>query len=119
MADNNSGDSEQGPVFLRKRGIQMRMRCKPQVARQIEDAFVTVGQLVEAVESGKELTEYDGVGPATAAAIEEWWSERFEREESASPGTVEVTGKRSANIHFLPSWEGAIGTRQLSTEEDR
>ncbi|WP_049985730.1 hypothetical protein [Halobellus rufus] len=104
-----AGGVEQDPIFLRQRGIQMRMQCKPQVASRIEDAFVTVGQLVDAVESDQSLTDHDGIGPATAEVIERWWENRFEREEKMDGGSVERTGAKTATIHFHKSWSPVIG----------
>lgn len=107
-SDRPSGDVEQNPI-LRSRGIQMRMQCRPQVASRIEDAFVTVGQLVDAVESDQPLTDHDGIGPATAEVIERWWESRFEREEKMNGGSVERTGLKTATIHFHSSWSPVLG----------
>jgi len=88
------------------------MQCSGQVAARIEDTFVTAEQLVEAVQSGQPLTEYDGVGPKTAEVIEEWWENRFKREEAMDSGKVERTGSKTATIHFHNSWEDAIRTEE-------
>lgn len=112
--------SDDDPTFLRQRGIRKRMQCSGQVAHQIDEAFVTVEQLVEAVESDNPLTEYDGIGPTTAETIEDWWDNRFEREEQIGSSSVEETGAKTATIHFHASWSDAIGDRPEpddSTEE--
>jgi len=84
------------------------MRCSGQIASQIENAFVTVDQLVGAVQSDDPLTEYDGIGPKTAEVIEDWWETRFEREEMMDGASVERTGAKTATIHNIRSWVGAI-----------
>jgi len=86
------------------------MHCSGQVANRIKDIFVTVEQLVEAVQSDKSLTEYDGVGPKTDEVIKEWWENRFKREEAMDSGEVKRTGSNSATIYFHSSWEDAIRT---------
>jgi transposase-like protein len=96
-------------TLLRKGGIQQRMRCKGPVAHNIEDAFVTVGQLVAAVESDDPLTDIDGIGPKTAEVIEDWWENRVEREAQASRSTITRTSNSSATISFHQSWETALG----------
>lgn len=96
-------------TFLRKLGIRKRMRCSGQIAHRIEETFVTVEQLVQAIKSDKPLTEYDGIGPSTAETIEDWWENRFEREEKMDGSSLERTGAKSATIHFHNSWAGAIG----------
>jgi hypothetical protein len=98
-------------TLLRTRGIRERMRCSGQVAHQIEQAFVTVEQLVAAIESDRELTDYDGIGPKTAPVIDAWWKDRFEREDAMSGNTFERTGTRTATIHIHTSWDDAIGPR--------
>lgn len=107
--DSNESTGGIDATFLRKRGIRKRMRCSGQVATRIEDTFVTAEQLVQAVESDDPLTEYDGIGPKTAEVIEEWWENRFEREEKMSSSTFERTGAKTASIYFHSSWEDAIG----------
>lgn len=99
-------------TFLRKPGIRKRMRCRGQIAHRIEDTFVTVEQLVEAVESDQPLTEYDGIGPSTAEVIEEWWANRYEREEQMTSSSVERTSSKSATIHFHNSWADALGMEE-------
>jgi hypothetical protein len=97
-------------TLLRKRGVRQRMRCSGQAATRIEETFVTAEQLVDAVLSEQELTDYDGIGPKTAAVIEDWWDNRFEREEQMNSSSVERTGSKSATIHFHTSWSEAIDT---------
>jgi ERCC4-type nuclease len=104
----SSGEEEQETVFLRSMGIRKRMRCSGQTASRIEDAFVTVNQLVDAIESDADLTERDGIGPKTAEVIEDWWQNRFEREEAMDGAEFERTGTKTATIHNLRSWESII-----------
>jgi ERCC4-type nuclease len=101
-------DAETDTTILRKRGIRKRMQCSGQAAKRIEDTFVTVEQLVDAVLSETELTGYDGIGPKTAEVIEDWWENRFEREERMGSSSVERTSSKSATIHFHTSWSSAI-----------
>jgi len=112
MATNASDDSDEQPdaVFLRSNGVRKRMRCSGQIATRIEDTFVTVKQLVEAVESDQPLTERDGIGPKTAETIEDWWENRHERENTVCSSSVERTGAKTATIHFHRSWESLIDT---------
>ncbi len=115
MSKNNTehnADAESRSIgaILRKKGIEKRMRCSAQTASRIEDAFVTAEQLVEAVVSERPLTEHDGIGPKTAEAIQEWWENRFEREEEISIGSVEGTGAKTASIYFHRSWEDVLET---------
>lgn len=107
--DRDQTGSDESPTLLRQRGVRKRMQCSGQIADRIEDVFVTVEQLVEAIESDQELTEYDGIGPKTAEVIEDWWEQRFEREESMTSSTVERTGAKSASIYLHRSWESALG----------
>lgn len=110
MGAQETQTDDQSPTFLRQRGIRKRMRCSGQAASRIEETFVTAEQLVEAVQSDQPLTEYDGIGPKTAEVIEEWWENRFEREEAMDGGSVERTGAKTATIHFHSSWEDVIDT---------
>lgn len=106
-------------TLLRKRGIRLRMRCSGQIASQIEQAFTTVEQLVEAVESEADLTEYDGIGRAIAEVIDEWWANRFEREARMDDASVEQTGEKTATIHFHSSWNGALSERSDDGDGDQ
>ena len=107
-----------GDTLLRKQGVRSRMRCSGAMAARITDTFVTVEQLVEAVESDRELTSYDGVGTMTAVVIEEWWANRFERERHVDNSTVEQTSSQTATIHFHQSWGDAIGEEPTVETED-
>ena len=105
----SEGDTEQTPTFLRKGGIQQRMKCSGAVAHNIEEAFITVEQLLEAIESEEPLTELDGIGHKTAEVIEDWYENRQEREANASRSTVKRTSNTSLSISFHQSWEDALG----------
>ena len=93
---------------LTQMAIRRRMKCSGQVATIIEDKFVTVEQLVEAVESDDPLTDIDGIGPATAETIESWWEHRFEREDNVDGATVVRTGEKTATIYNLGDWSDAL-----------
>lgn len=95
-------------TLLQKQDIQSRMRCSGAIAARIEDIFTTVERLVEAVESDRELTSYEGIGPTTALVIEEWWSNRYKRERQVDKCTVEWTSDKAATIKFHHSWAVAI-----------
>lgn len=96
-------------TLLRKGGIQQRMRCSGSVAHNIEKAFVTVEQLLEAVESDTPLTDVDGIGPKTAEVIDDWYEHREDRERNASRSTVTPTSQSSARITFHQPWTDALG----------
>lgn len=96
-------------TLLRKGGIQQRMQCTGSVAHNIEEAFVTVEKLLKAVESDDPLTDVDGIGPKTAAVIEDWYENREEREARASSSTVTRTSNSSLSISFHQSWADALG----------
>lgn len=95
-------------TFLNQRGVRRRMKCNGQTASIIDDAFVTVEQLVEAVESDDPLTTIDGIGPATAETIEEWWAERYEREWKMDGAEFRKTGAKTASIYNLGDWSDAL-----------
>lgn len=96
-------------TLLRKADIRQRIRCRGSVAHNIEDAFVTVEELVAAVESNEPLTAVDGIGPATAEVIEEWWANRVERERKANSSTVTRQSGKSLTVTFHNSWADALG----------
>lgn len=96
------------PEYPTKRGIRKRMRCNGQTAARIHDVFASVEQLVEACESTKPLTEVDGIGPATAEVINDWWDERFEREQQVSEGEFVRTGARTASLYNLGDWSEVL-----------
>lgn len=88
------------------------MKTDGQVAGIIEDTFTTAENLVEAVETHDDLTEIDGIGPATAGVIEDWWEVRFERERAMTNSDVVKTSSRAASIHFYNSWADALGMNE-------
>lgn len=100
---------DQSPTLLRQGGIEQRMKCGGSVAHNIEEAFVTVEQIVDAVESDEPLTEADGIGLKTAEVIDDWWENREEREANAQSATVTQQSSRSLSISFHRSWEDALG----------
>lgn len=99
-------------TLLRQRGAWKRMKCSSRVAHIIAKEFVTVEEMVEAVESDKPLTNIHGIGPATADAINEWYEHRFERERAMDETSVEQTSSRSVTIHNHTSWADAIGMEE-------
>lgn len=110
MAMSESQEPDDGsPTLLRQDSIQQRMQCSGSVAHNIEEAFVTVGQLIDAIESDDPLTDVDGIGPKTSDVILDWWENREQREAKANSATVTKQSSRSLSISFHPSWEGALG----------
>lgn len=99
-------------TFLNKRAIQKRMQCKARTAARIDNQFVTVEQLVTAIESDKPLVELDGIGPTTADAIMSWWDVRFEREEQMQSAEFVKTGAQTASVYNLGDWSAAIGLEE-------
>ena len=85
------------------------MKCRGSVASNIESTFVTVEQLIDAIEGDDDLTDIDGIGPKTSETIMDWYENRFDREESAQETSVKRTSSKSLSIQFLGSWEDAIG----------
>lgn len=108
--------TEWSDTLLGKGAIQQRMKCKGVVASNIEKTFVTVEQLLEAVESEEPLTAVDGVGPATAEVIEDWYEHREEREANARRSTFKRTSNTSATISFHRSWADALGIEVPDSE---
>lgn len=109
MTESSGTESDHSITFLRKGEIQQRMMCSGSVATNIENTFVTVEQLLDAIESDEPLTLVSGIGPKTAEVITDWYENRFEREEAASGSTIKQTSNTSLNISFHPSWDDAIG----------
>lgn len=104
------GDNADGyATMLRKAGVRRRMRCSGNVAHSIKEAFPTVVQLLEACESDEPLTDYDGIGPASAEAIENWYEHREERERNMTAGTVTERSVNSATIALHSSWADELG----------
>ena len=96
--------SDHAPI-IRRSDVQQRMDCEShQVATAIADAFTTVEELVWACKSDKVLTEVDGVGPATAECIEDWWVNRFEREEEVSSASFKRESSTRGTITFHSDW---------------
>ena len=96
-------------TLLTQGAIQQRMRCTGSVAANIESTFTTVEKLVDAVESDDPLTDVNGIGPATAETIMEWYENRADRERAANETTVTPTSSKSMRISFHGSWEDALG----------
>jgi len=111
MANTNEQPSS-GSTLLRSEAIRQRMKCNGSVAAIIEDTFVTVEQLLAAVESDDPVTEVDGIGPKAAEAIEDWDENREEREANARSTTVTRTGPKSISISSHGSWADALGMEE-------
>lgn len=109
IASINEQDPDE-PTFLRADDVKQRMKTRGGSAQTIADTFGTVESLFEACAADDDLTEHDGIGPATEGAIRDWWENRFKREEMASSQTVTPTGKKTATVTFHKSWENAIGS---------
>lgn len=84
------------------------MRCTGQIASRIEKEYVTVEQLVETIQSDDDLTNRKGIGPKTAEVIEDWWENRFDREEKIGDSSFERTGSKTGTLHSNQSWDDAI-----------
>jgi ERCC4-type nuclease len=113
IAEVNEQDPDE-PTYLRADDVKQRMKTRGGTAGNIADAFGSVESLVEACENGEELTEYEGIGPATAESIQEWWDAAEEREQMARSRTVTKDSARSATITFHKSWANALG---MDTED--
>lgn len=96
-------------TLLKAGGIRQRMRCSGQTAHRIEDTFVTVEQMLDAIESDAPLTDVNGIGPKTAETIMDWYKHREEREQGVDSATVTHESSRSATISFHHSWADALG----------
>lgn len=107
--NNTTTETDQTDTLLRKGGIQQRMNCTGSVAHNIENAFVTVEKLLEAVESDTPLTDVSGIGPKTAEVIEEWYENKEQREANANASSVKRTSNSSFSITFHQSWETSLG----------
>lgn len=111
IAEVNEQDPDK-PTYLREADVKQRMKTRGGTATNIADAFGSVEALVEACENGEDLTEYDGIGPATAESIEEWWADAEAREQMARSTTVTKDSARSATIMFHNSWANALGIEE-------
>lgn len=109
MSDTSEAGDDQSTTWMTPSAIRERMDCSGSMARRIEDTFVTVEQLVDAVEADEDLTSIDGVGPATALTIEEWFENREQREREAKTATVERTSSKSLTIKNNGDWSDALG----------
>ena len=117
MSAEDEAGADQSPSFMTRSGIRQRMKCDAGMARRIKDTFVTVEQLLRAVESDDDLTSIDNVGPATASTIEEWYENREQREREAKTATVERTSSKSLTIKNNGDWSDALGT-EITEESD-
>ena len=99
-------------TWLRPGAIRQRMKCDGATAARIEDTFVTVEQLLGAVESDEPLTDIDGIGPATAETINDWYENREAREANARESTVTRTSSTALSISFHGSWAPALGIEE-------
>lgn len=108
MSETESNDN---PMFLRKSWMKRHMNVSGRQASAIESAFVTKGQLVDALESGEDIEERDGIGPKTASSIWEWFREVYN-------GSVEVDDTLVLDDEGLhhPEWlVGRSGTVVVNT----
>lgn len=106
---SSGSQTEKSYTLLRKGGINQRMNARGSMAATIEETFVTVEQLLDAIEDDDPLTDRDGIGPKTAEVIMDWYANREEREEKASEATTRRTSNTSMRITFHQSWEDALG----------
>jgi len=96
-------------TLLRQSDVRQRMRCSGVVAANIDEAFVTVEQLLKAIESDDPLTDVSGVGPKTASVLKEWYEHREDRERQANDATFKRTSGSAATITFHEDWSDALG----------
>jgi|APHM01.1.fsa_nt_gi hypothetical protein len=90
--------------ILKTKGIQLRMNCSPQMARRIQDVFVSVDQLRDACISNDEKPlDYDGIAGVTAGVIADWWEHRYAREKQIPEHTVE-----GATIYIHTDWSETL-----------
>ena len=83
-----SAETADDPVYLQKGWVKRNFGVTGSQARNIAHAFVTQGQLVDALEAGEDLTEYDGIGEKTARAIRTWFEEVYGGEVEADSTLV-------------------------------
>lgn len=81
--DESRGKSQHGSTKLMRGATKQHLRCTGTVESTVISEFETVEGLVEAVESDRDLTDRDGIGPKTERAIMDWYDNRFERDETA------------------------------------
>jgi len=112
-ADRASGVGR-STTMLTKSGIKARMNCSGQIAATIEKKFVTVEQLLDAIEADA-LTERDGIGPKTAEAIHEWHENR-EKIEREVPNATTIHEGNSISIMNNGDWSEALGVERHEYE---
>lgn len=99
------------PTFLSKRWVKKNIRVTGSQASAIHDAFVTREQLLDALESGEDLTDYDGIGDKTRIALWDWFKNVYN-------GDVQTDGSLILDddgLH-LPDWlVGYVGTFTVET----
>jgi ERCC4-type nuclease len=101
-------EGQQTSTFMTKSGVQARMKADSRSASRIKDAFVTVEQMLDAVEADKPLEQNDGIGPKSADTIRDWYENRQQRERSVSLTTVQRTGSKTLSIKNNGDWSGAL-----------
>lgn len=114
MASDRSGAEtlrEDNPTFLRERWTKKHIGVRGSQASAIHDAFVTRGQLLDALRDGETLTDYEGIGDKTAASLWEWFKNDH-GETVEADGTLVLDDE---GLH-LPEWlVGFVGTFTLET----
>jgi len=101
--------ADDDPTMLTKAGITARMGVHGSMAARIKRTFLTVEQLLAAIEGEEPLTEREGIGPSTADAIGEWYDRRKEIEREVDAATVTSLSRRSATITNNGDWSDALG----------
>lgn len=92
-------ESRDFPIFLKNSWVKQNMDVNGNQASAIHDAFVTKGQLIDALESGEDIEERDGIGTKTARAIWSWYK-------NVHNGTIEADGTLvlgNDGLH-IPDW---------------
>lgn len=109
MASEQS--SGEDPTFLKRNWLKQKAGVPASQASAVAQAFATREQLLEALENGEDLTNYTGVGTATARALWDWYKDVYN-------GVVEPDGTLVLDddgLH-LPDWlVGYVGTFTVET----
>lgn len=108
--------NRESTTWMTPSGIRERMNCSGPMASRIEEKFITVEQLLDAIESDEPLTSVDGIGSTTAETICEWYENREEREKQAQAATVERTSSKSMTIKNNGDWTDALGIEATEVE---
>lgn len=111
LDSGSESSTDDNPTFLRKKWVKNNIDIGGGQASAIHDAFATRRQLLDALEAGEDLTEYDGIGAKTESALWDWFNNVYN-------GRVETDGTLvldDEGLH-LPEWlVGFVGTFTVET----